>query len=177
MKNSHNKTELFKLIADEISQTQSPALLVATKEDEAVTNKPYDTSRISPCNQSDADTRVMCHVADIDELEKILVLTVDTDLVVIALGVFHKLNTAELWIEMGVGGSKQWIPIHKYSQLLGEDVCKALPFWFALTGCDTTSHFYGIGKLTAWKTWTAFPDVTGVFARYSSYPYESDFLY
>ena len=35
----------------------------------------------------------------------------------------------------------------------GEDICRALPYFHALTGCDTTSSFYQLGKAKFWKTW------------------------
>ena len=35
----------------------------------------------------------------------------------------------------------------------GEDICRALPYFYALTGCDTTSSFYQLGKAKFWKTW------------------------
>jgi hypothetical protein len=66
---------------------------------------------------------------------------------------------------MGVGQHRRWLPIHGYASILNEDVCKALPFWFTFTGCDTVSMFAGRGKKTAWTTWQKYPDVTETFAR------------
>lgn len=39
----------------------------------------------------------------------------------------------------------------------------ALPMFHAVTGCDTVSSFFGIGKKTAFQTWGAFPAVTDSF--------------
>ena len=36
---------------------------------------------------------------------------------------------------------------------LGTDICKALPFFYAFTGCDTVSSFNGKGKCTFWDHW------------------------
>ena len=36
-------------------------------------------------------------------------------------------------------------------------------FFHSFTGCDITSAMYGIGKNTAWNTWSAFPDITNTF--------------
>ena len=33
-----------------------------------------------------------------------------------------------------------------------------LPFWFAVSSCDTVSAFAGKGKETAWQTWSCFPE-------------------
>ena len=51
--------------------------------------------------------------------------------------------------------------------MLGEDMCRALLFWYALTGCDTVSTCLGKGKLTAWNTWLTFPEVTDIFIKLS----------
>ena len=92
-------------------------------------------------------------------------ITVDTDVIVIALGLFYDLELSELWIEFVAGKDKKWMPIHRYANKLGEEKCRALFFWFAFTGCDTVSQFAGRAKQTAWKTWLSFPDVTEVFIR------------
>ena len=36
---------------------------------------------------------------------------------------------------------------------LGPDIWKTLPFFYAFTGCDIISSFYGKGKYEAWDTW------------------------
>ena len=45
--------------------------------------------------------------------------------------------------------------------MLGEEICRALLFWYALTGCDTVSQFLGKGQ------WLAFPEVTETFIKLS----------
>ena len=50
-------------------------------------------------------------------------------------------------------------PKEKYFDVLDnlsyfrEDICRALPYFHALTGCDTTSSFYQLRKVKFWKTW------------------------
>ena len=46
-------------------------------------------------------------------------------------------------------------------------IAKALPFFHAITGCDTISAFAAIGKRTAWDVWNAFPQITTVFSNFS----------
>ena len=43
--------------------------------------------------------------------------------------------------------------IGKVIAFLGPDMWKALPFFYAFTGCDIVSSFYGKGKCKAWDTW------------------------
>ena len=35
----------------------------------------------------------------------------------------------------------------------GKFICRALPYFHALTGCDTTSSLYQLSKAKFWKTW------------------------
>ena len=92
-------------------------------------------TNLQPCNQEEADTRVLLHAFDgaSKGYKKVSIVTVDTDVVVIALYHFFSLNIDELWVEMGVGQHRRWLPLHMYANLLKEEICRALPFWFAFT--------------------------------------------
>ena len=106
------------------------------------------------------------HAADSGH-RKIVVKTVDTDVVVLAISLFQSLQIEELWVEFGVGKQLRWLPIHEYVTNLGESVCKGLRFWFAFTGCDTVSSFAGRGKKYSWTVWRSHPDVNETFERYA----------
>ena len=98
-------------------------------------------------------------------LKKLLIVTVDTDVVVTALYAFWNLDLEELWIEFGRGKDPKWLPVHAYTKALGEEVCRAILFWYAFAGCDTVSQFFGKGKKTAWNTWGRFLEATQTFIR------------
>ena len=42
--------------------------------------------------------------------------------------------------------NNKYADIGKIQQFYGHDVTASLPTFHAITGCDTTSYFYGIGK-------------------------------
>ena len=44
-----------------------------------------------------------------------MIITVDTDVVLIAIFVFSSVAIQELWIEFGSGKNKKWLPIHQYA--------------------------------------------------------------
>ena len=94
--------------------------------------------------------------------DTVKIRTVDTDVVVLAISFFSRLSASELWIHYGVGRgrSARLIAVHEISASLGPTKCSVLPTFHALTGCDTTSAFYGKGKKTAWLTWEAYPNLT-----------------
>ena len=50
---------------------------------------------------------------------KVMVTTVDSDVVVIALHHFFSLDIEELWIDFGVGIHRRYLPIHEYAINLG----------------------------------------------------------
>ena len=167
-----NKTELFSLIADQLVDTckNIKTTVMSTKLENVISNHRIETQYLMPCFKEEADDRMFTHVKELSRLgyRKITIVTVDTDVVVIGLYAFWDIYPLieELWIEFGKGTDKKWIPIHIYAKTLGEEVCRALLFWYALTGCDTVSQFAGCGKKIAWKTWLAFPEANETFTRY-----------
>ena len=50
-------------------------------------------------------------------------------------------------------GQKRNILMFDNLSYFWEDICRALPYFHALTGCDATSSFYQFGKAKFWKTW------------------------
>ena len=106
-------------------------------------------SPLFPCNHEEADTRIIVHLSHAAQngIERALIKTVDTDVVVIAH--FLDLEIHELWMEFWAVKKKRWLPIHVYAQHLGKLKCLALLFWYAFTACDYASSFNGCGEKAA----------------------------
>ena len=136
-------------------------------EDVLSNNLDGDLFTLQPCNHKEVDTRLLLHALDTSKsgFKRFLIVTVDTDVVVLALCHFFNLDLQELLIEIGIGKNQRWLPIHLYTERLHQEMCQALPFWFALTGCDSASMFAGWGKMTAWSVWQKYAEVTQVFKR------------
>lgn len=49
------------------------------------------------------------------------------------------------------GDLRRFIPLHDIWKTIGNDKCLCLPAVHALSGCDTVSSFYGIGKKKVWR--------------------------
>ena len=105
---------------------------------------------------------MILHMADAvnDGYQKVLLRTVDTDVVVLAVMAAAKIDIQELWVAFGTGKHFRYIPAHQIALALGPSKSQALPFFHAYTGCDTVSAFSTRGKKTAWDTWNTYDNAT-----------------
>lgn len=101
-------------------------------------------------SQEEADTRIVLHARDAAArgYKQVNVLCRDTDVLVLLLAHRHDLCD-DVWMFSGTSRRKRFTPVHKI--VIPEEKRKSLLAFHALTGCDTTSQFAGIGKATAWK--------------------------
>jgi hypothetical protein len=111
----------------------------------------------------EADTRIILHALYSDKLYRennvqgrIVVKSPDTDVLVLLVHYFpKKKNPSEFWFQTGLITStkdyRRYIPKHELCKSLSSVVCEILPAGYALTGCDTTSSFFGIGKKSMLK--------------------------
>ena len=169
-----NKTELFIFLTNFAMNHQIPdgKELHATSGEDVLTNS-KEQINMDTCNHEEADTRIFVHVDHATKCghKNIVIRTVDSDVVV--LGVYAaRVLDIHLWIAFGTGKSFRYLAAHKISNALGEGRTKALPFFHALTGCDTASFFFMHGKKSAWATWNVFSDATEAFHALSNAPSE-----
>ena len=172
-----NKRELFKFLAECLgSMEAAPGKQVITTYGEGVLCiTPCDTSMLAPCSHEEADTRMFLHVSHAvnQGFNNILLRTVDTDVLVLAVAVFQQishLGQIELWIAFGTGKHLRFIAAHEIASSLGPHESKALPIFHAFTGCDTVSCFTGRSKRTALAVWKIYPEVTNAFLELASPP-------
>ena len=113
--------------------------------------------------------RMIYHVGQLPSGTNVVVRTVDTDVVVIALGCFHQLQDKKIWVESGVQSKNNltYISINQLFDQLGEPLCKALPFYHAFTGCDYTSSFNRKGKIKPFKLLKKNPELQEAFLNLS----------
>ena len=100
-----------------------------------LTNRSGDiVNELGPCNHEESDTRLSLQAQHCSQEghSKILIKTVNTDVVIIAISKFTSLQLEELWIELGVGKNRRWIPVHRIVSTLGENKCSALLYWYAM---------------------------------------------
>ncbi|KAL9954824.1 hypothetical protein ACROYT_G042404 [Oculina patagonica] len=173
-----NKVELFKFLSECIASLQVEKEVISTYGKQILSTLPRtDNSSLAPCTQEEADTRMLLHVQDAVNQghKKILLRTVDTDVLVLTIAVFQQLREKEqlqLWVAFGSGTHLRFIAAHEISRKLGPQVSKALPVFHAFIGCDTVSCFGGRGKKTALEAWKSYPDVTSAFLALAHCPTE-----
>ena len=165
--NAENKEELFKFISQKLTSSEifKDILVLSTIENSVLVNKPYDTTHVQPNNHIEADTHIFLHLADAAKAghAKAYIRTVDSDIVVLSICFFYEItNMTHLWIGFGKGKYYRDIPIHDICSRLGKNVSRALLFFHALSGCDTTSQLVSIGKKTAWDRWNCMSEITEV---------------
>ena len=137
--------------------TSDQQTVLSTMGREVVCNTPsLNTSELSPCDHEEADTRMLLHAADVvnNGMQRCLIRTVDTDVVVIAVSAVHNLNIICLWVAFGVGKTFIYIPVHEIALHMGP------------------SKSGNWGKKTAWNTWSTFDAVTEEFKVLSDKPDE-----
>ncbi|KAK3923417.1 Envelopment polyprotein [Frankliniella fusca] len=168
LRDATNKQELFRLIGKKVTAPRVDGKEVySTLDDAVLTSTDRDvTGSLAPCNHEEADTRIMVHVQDAVKrgLQRIMIRTVDTDVLVVAVSCVPLLSgIKELWLHIGTGNNQKFIAVHNVSASLGPAMSRALPVFHALTGCDQISSFRGRSKNSAFEAWMSFPEVTNAF--------------
>ncbi len=64
-----------------------------------------DIDGLAPCSHEEADTRILLHVQDAARqgYSKVLIRTVDTDVIVLAVTAAGRLGIEDLWVAFGTG--------------------------------------------------------------------------
>ena len=109
-------------------------------------------------DHEEADTRIILHARDATakRCKQVNILCHDTDVLVLLL-VHREQLCQEIWMFPGTSRQRRYIPVHSIP--LSEEKRKSLLALHAITGCDTTSQFYGVGKASAWKVFEDAPDL------------------
>ena len=143
-------------------------LFVVTYDHAVLVNQNTDTCNLMSCIIEAAGDRMFVHASDAAKaFSKLLIKTVDSNVVVIAISAFHRaIGLTKLWIEFGVEKYLQHIPIHELASKFGKAMSQAFPFFHAISGCDITSSVAGKGKKSFYETWQLFPEIIVVSAKW-----------
>ena len=118
LKNEDNKKELFAFISKELSAAKVIGRpLLSTHHETVLSNKDIDLSSLEPCNHSEADTRIILHLAHVAEQGHTY---------------FHSFGLSELWVGFGCGKYYHDIPVHAICSTKSQ----ALPLFHSFLGVE-----------------------------------------
>ena len=122
-----NKSELFCLISEQVVHEVFPGLVIITHGENVLSSTPCDIEELTGCTHEEADTRMFVHASHAVQhgLRKILLRTVDTDVVVISTSMALKFDCERLWLAFGTGNTFRYIDATAMAQSLGGDKCTA----------------------------------------------------
>ena len=171
LKNGDNKEDLFAYLSEGVlkfMEVPASKQLNITYKDSVIT-RGGSLSDLAPCDHEESDTRMLFHIfhAVKSGCKSLFLSTGDSDVVIIATYAFSVLvqeqQDLQVWILFGQGKSSSVYNVRKIYEFLGPVKCRALLFFVAFTGCDTTSQFAGKGKLSGWNAWLSYPEATNAF--------------
>ena len=84
-------------------------------------------------------------------ISRVIIQSPDTDVLVLCATHFESIGCEELWFKTGVRDHLRYVPVHRLREKLGQKLCRCLPAFHALTGCDTTSALAGVSQKKAWE--------------------------
>lgn len=107
--------------------------------------KGFYLDQLSPCSHEEADTRILLHAKNVllTGHKTICIETVNTDVIVIAIGILANLKNLGLnyiWFDFGVGKNRKQIHLNELVKELPLKTCAALPFFPMLSRDPTRFH-------------------------------------
>ena len=179
LKNNDNKERLNLFLADKFLSYDDDKVRVITKGETILSNDDdilMDTS-LSHNSAEEADQKLVRHMIQTvtSGVDECVVRTVDTDVIVSLISYRQLAGNYESKVLacLSTTSGSNYYDINKISVQLGNRKCRALPFWYAFTGCDIVSSFYNQGKCKFWDRWSEFEDeegLTDVFITLSEKP-------
>lgn len=111
------------MLASSVTEANLPAEVYATRNATVLTNVGReDLAGLAPCNHEEADGRLLLHVAHAaaSGCSRVMIKTVDTDVLVLAVSCFHNIDgLEELWLSMGTDKTHSFIAVHDIATNLG----------------------------------------------------------
>ena len=122
------------------SSGQSFGVLFSPGQHPAVDNVPELCS-----DHEEADTRMLLHAAHAHH-DTVVIKSPDTDVALLCLSHCTKMTCQRLCFATGVRSKQRLLDITAMRGKLSDKLCNVLPQIHSLTGCDSTSGFFGKGK-------------------------------
>lgn len=169
LKNCNNKERLNHFMADKFfSLQQEDKQFVITKGDTILSNESiiFSDPLLSDNKAEEADQKLVRHMLQCTRsgVQLSTIRTVDTDVIISLIAYRFRAENfdSKVFACLVTPSSTSYYDINKIALHLGERVCRALPFFYALTGCDIVSSFYNQGKCKFWDRWFEFDEANAL---------------
>ena len=181
--NSENKNELNEYLANKLISFHNnhQILIVSYKSGVLCSNINLEpSSKILNCTSEEADPRLVRHTRDalLKDYSFVMVRTIDTDVLVLLISFTFRgdIPNGSVYAALRCSSDSnvKYFSINDIVRELGDDVTRALPFFYAFTGCDTTSSIFNKGKCKCWDVWQNYEkevDITSTFLSLGSLPH------
>jgi hypothetical protein len=146
LRNSENKTELIRFL---VSYYKTDAVrsklnipLTVTEEEKTWLITRVKIEQLESCNHHEADTRLILQASKSND--PVVVLATDTDVLILLSYAYSIRKPLHEWL-MKI--DHRYIDVKVITYHFGDEICEFLPAYHSITGCDTTSFPFGIGKI------------------------------
>ena len=162
LSNSENKDKLNEYLAKKLLELhQSDQMLVAMYKNTSLVSQTSCSELdqhvpVRPCAAEEADQRLVRHTLNLihNGYKNILVRTIDTDVLTLLISHISQLELGDdVNVHAYLINSDKYYDIKTIIRALGPDICRALLFFYALSGCDIVSSFFGKGKCKMFDVW------------------------
>ena len=140
--------------------------VVFTLGSSIVCSPDQDTSNLEPCNHEEADTCIFLYMKDgvkRQGLRRVLICTVDTDVVVLAIKAAVEWKNSGVFIAFGTGSKFRCINVMKLMKFGGKENTTVLSLFFMhLQDVTLFLSLSGRGKRSSMETWLVYKDFTKV---------------
>ena len=144
--NGDNKQELVAIIAKYLTtdvSTNFRCPVIVTANDNTYEINEYGVTTVFKCNHEEADYRLVFHAVRSDK--DVVVVAKDTDVLILLVWAYNNFSIKHQWFMQY--DTEKFANISMICTFLGEKLCRTLPLFHALSGCDTTSYLYNVGKV------------------------------
>ena len=154
LSDNENKTGLIKFIADYCKTEKNrymlkiPLTITAGSSEWLITRN--QVLQLPSCNHHEADTRIIHHAMQ-STLPTVVVAS-DTDIFILLLYAIQqqKESGEPKNVHMRIDAGR-YVNVRAVANGLPDDVLKNLPAYHSITGCDTTSYPFKVGKVKPLK--------------------------
>ena len=152
LRNGHNKTEMIKALVqyyktDDEVHTKFNVPIIVTEEEKTWSLTATGVEQLPSSNHIEADAIIILEASK--SSNTVIVRGADTDILVLLCYTHSILNCVNRWV-MKID-SERFVDINIIRGHYGNDICKILPAYHSLTGCDSTSYPVNVGKIKPFK--------------------------